>query len=264
MYIAWAKAQFKINSHRCWNWQLCISDRLSITHFRLSHIIGILFLTQFLWHETNLLDIIGSWRCWFSLEKRSSIPARSTIIYRQWGQVSRMLADHRDGLSNSSFCLILDSSVGSSAGIQSAGNWVSETLWVRILHSAEEENLSPFDSNIACLCQSIEINNNKYVCMYACMCWNRHMCIPDSVVQCSLGHVIGVAFFYAISGREAHVLDKWQLAELPQSGGREFDPRRVHDNLSVPLWVYMRFPVPEHHNKTNKYVYHQRQGAVQY
>ena len=31
--------------------------------------------------------------------------------------------------------------------------------WVRILHSAEEDDLSPFDSNIACLCQSIEINN---------------------------------------------------------------------------------------------------------
>ena len=35
--------------------------------------------------------------------------------------------------------------------------------WVRILHSAEEDNLSRFDSNIACLCQSIEINNNKHV-----------------------------------------------------------------------------------------------------
>ena len=54
-------------------------------------------------------------------------------------------------------------SVGLSAGIQSAEDWVSETLWVRILHSAEEDNLSPFDSKIACLCQSIEINNNKYV-----------------------------------------------------------------------------------------------------
>ena len=32
--------------------------------------------------------------------------------------------------------------------------------WVRILHSAEEDNLSPFDLNIVCLCQSIEINNN--------------------------------------------------------------------------------------------------------
>ena len=61
------------------------------------------------------------------------------------------------------FSLILDSSVGLSAGIQSAEDWVSETLWVRILHSADEDKLSPFDSNIACLCQSIEINNSKYV-----------------------------------------------------------------------------------------------------
>ena len=57
-----------------------------------------------------------------------------------------MLADHRDGLSSSSFSLILDSSVGLSAGIQSAGDWVSESLWVPILHSAEEDNLSPFDT----------------------------------------------------------------------------------------------------------------------
>ena len=37
---------------------------------------------------------------------------------------------------------------------------------VQNLHSAEEDNLSPFDLNIACLCQSIEINNNKYVYIY--------------------------------------------------------------------------------------------------
>ena len=79
----------------------------------------------------------------------------------QWGQVGWMLADHRDGLLSLSFCLILDSSDGLSAGIQSTGEWVSETLWVRILHSAQEDNLSPFDSKIACLFQSIEINNNK-------------------------------------------------------------------------------------------------------
>ena len=46
-------------------------------------------------------------------------------------------------------------------GIQSAGDSVPETL-VRILHSAEEDNLSPFDAKFACLCQSIEINNNKH------------------------------------------------------------------------------------------------------
>ena len=42
-------------------------------------------------------------------------------------------------------------------------NWCLRPWWVRILLSAEEDNLSPLDSNIACLCQSIEINNNKHV-----------------------------------------------------------------------------------------------------
>ena len=37
---------------------------------------------------------------------------------------------------------------------------------VQILLSAEEHNLSPFDLNIACLCQSIEININKHVYIY--------------------------------------------------------------------------------------------------
>ena len=43
-----------------------------------------------------------------------------------------------------------------------------------ILHSAEEDNLSPFNPKIACLCQSIEINNNKYVYMHVCMCVLPH------------------------------------------------------------------------------------------
>ena len=44
---------------------------------------------------------------------------------------------------------------------QFAGEKVSWDFQVRILHSAEEDNLYPLDSNIASLCQSIEINNNK-------------------------------------------------------------------------------------------------------
>ena len=55
-----------------------------------------------------------------------------------------MLVDHKDWLLSSGFCLILDSSGGLSAGIQSAGDLVPETL-VRILHSAEEDNWSLFD-----------------------------------------------------------------------------------------------------------------------
>ena len=69
-------------------------------------------------------------------------------------------------LSSSFFSLILDCSVGLWVGIQSAGELVSETSQLRILHSAEEDDFSPFDSKIACLCQSIEINNNKHVCWH--------------------------------------------------------------------------------------------------
>ena len=70
------------------------------------------------------------------------------------------------------------------------------------------------------------------------------------------GMSLELRFFARFQWREAYVLDNWQLAELPQSGGREFHPCRVLDHLSVSLWVNMRFPVPEHQNKTNKYEYH--------
>ena len=72
----------------------------------------------------------------------------------------------------------------------------------------------------------------------------------------AMGMSLELRFFARFQWREAYVLENWQLAELPQSGGREFDPCRVHDHLSVSLWVNMRFPVPEHQNKTNKYEYH--------
>ena len=78
-----------------------------------------------------------------------------------WGRVGWMLADHIIGMDCrvQGFSLIFDSSVVLSAGIQSAGDSVRETLWVRTLYSAEMDNFSPFDSKIACLCQSIGINN---------------------------------------------------------------------------------------------------------
>ena len=73
-----------------------------------------------------------------------------------------MLAGHRGGLLSSRFGLILDSSVGLSAGIQFAGDSASKTL-VQIMYSTEGDNLSHFHLKIDCLCQSIESNNNKQV-----------------------------------------------------------------------------------------------------
>ena len=63
------------------------------------------------------------------------------------------------------FKFLVWSSIAQSVFQQAFGLLANRCLrpWVRILHSAEENNLSPFDSNIVCLCQSIEINNNKHV-----------------------------------------------------------------------------------------------------
>ena len=55
-------------------------------------------------------------------------PEPGAKVNWQWGQVGWMLTDHRDGLSNSSFRLILNSSVGLSVIIQSAADWVSGAL----------------------------------------------------------------------------------------------------------------------------------------
>ena len=78
---------------------------------------------------------------------------------RQWSQVTH----HRNGLLSSSFCLIIDSSIRLWVGIQSVGDLVSQTPQLRILYSAEEDNLSHSDwKSLACACQSIKINNNKH------------------------------------------------------------------------------------------------------
>ena len=44
MYIASARAQFKINTHMCWNWHLCIPDGLSVVQCSLGHVIGVAFI----------------------------------------------------------------------------------------------------------------------------------------------------------------------------------------------------------------------------
>ena len=111
------------------------------------------------------------------------------------------------------FSLILDSSVSLSAGIQSAGDWVSETLWVRILLSAEEDNLSPFDSKIACLCQSIEINNNKYVCMYVCICDMRKApCFIPAFIPTSgyLTYQIATALYHYVIKHKINMYYCWK------------------------------------------------------
>ena len=290
MFIVSTRAQFKINIHRCWNWHLCIPDGLSIVQFSLRQFIRIVgFLTQFQWHEANVLT--GSWRSCLSLEVISSIPAGSTIIHRflceficvslcqsiiikptnmYTASVEIDTCAFLMGcqLSNAAsafhcaLCIVLFDTISVAWTNVLTGSWrsclslevmssipVGSTIIYRFLCGficvslCQRMTTKPINMHIASARAQFKINTNK--------CWNWHLCIPDglSVGQCSLGHIIGiVGFFTQFQCHEANMLDNWQLEELPQSGGHKFDPRRVHDNLSVPLWVNMRFPVPEHHN----------------
>ena len=82
MYIASARAQFKINTHRCWNWHLCIPDGLSVVQCGLRQACHWNCVS---WHNFSGVKrscwTTGSWRSCLSLEVVSSIPAGSTVIY---------------------------------------------------------------------------------------------------------------------------------------------------------------------------------------
>ena len=54
--------------------------------------------------------------------------------------------------------------------------------WVRILYSAEEDNLSPFDSTLLPCYQRIRINTNKHVCMTVCAL-NKWLIWKNKIVQ---------------------------------------------------------------------------------
>ena len=87
-------------------------------------------------------------------------------------------------------------------------------------------------------------------------CWNEHLCIPDglSVVQYSLGHAIWIVFFDTISVA-------WNKRAGQVAGGVASVWRYCVRSLLGPWWFissfvgYKHFPVPEHQNQTNKYIY---------
>ena len=82
MYIASARAQFKINTHRCWNWHHVHSRQVVSCPVqpRARH------WSCVFWRDFSGVKrtcwTTGSWRSCLSLEVVSSIPVWSTIIYR--------------------------------------------------------------------------------------------------------------------------------------------------------------------------------------
>ena len=93
----------------------------------------------------------------FPVTKNSLHKRPVTWISTFWSQVGWIRTHHRDGLLS-----FLDSPVGLWVGIQYAGDLVSQTSKVRILHSAEEDRLSPFDSKSLPYVRAPSKSNNKY------------------------------------------------------------------------------------------------------
>ena len=120
--------------------------------------------------------------------------------------------------------------------------------WVQILHSTEEDNLSPFDLNIIGLCQSIEINNNKHVYRQS-----QVQKSTDSRVkwaECSLiigtGCPVKVCSLILDSsvGLSAGIQSAGDLVSETLGSNPEFSRGRQ----LVSFQFEYRLPVPEHQN----------------
>ena len=118
--------------------------------------------------------------------------------------------------------------------------------WVRILPSAEEDNLSPFDSNIAYLCQSIEINNNKHVCMYVCVCACVGACVCMYVCVClsACMHACIHVCMYVCRFVSRHSVC-WRIGVWDPLGS---NPAFSRGRQLVSFRFEYRLPVPEHRN----------------
>ena len=118
---------------------------------------------------------------------------------------------------------------------------------VQILHSAEEHNLSPFDLNIACLCQSIEINN-KYV--YRQSQVQKSTDSGAKWAECSL--IIGtgcrVQVFSLILDSSVSLSASIQSAGDLVSGAPGSNPAFSRGTQLVSFRFEYRLPVPEHRN----------------
>ena len=175
---------------------------------------------------------------------RQSQVQKSTESGVKWAECSLIIGT---GCRVQIFSLILDSSVGLSASIQSAGDLVSGTR-VSILHSAEEHNLSPFDLNIACLRQSIEINNNKYVYRQSQVRKTTDNGVKWAECSLIIGTGCRVQVFSLILDSSVGLSASIQSAGDLVSGTPGSNPVFCRGTQLVSFRFEYRLPVPEHRN----------------
>ena len=119
---------------------------------------------------------------------------------------------------------------------------------VQILHSAEEHNLSPFDLNIACLCQSIEINNNKYVYRQSQVRKSTDSGVKWAECSLIIGTGCRVQVFSLILDSSVGLSASIQSAGDLVSGAPGSNPAFSRGTQLVSFRFEYRLPVPEHRN----------------
>ena len=119
---------------------------------------------------------------------------------------------------------------------------------VQILHSAEEYNLSSFDLNIACLCQSIEINNNKYVYRQSQVRKSTDNGVKWAECSLIIGTGCRVQAFSLIFDSSVRLSASIQSAGDLVPGIPGSNPSFSRGIQLVFFWFEYRLPVPEHRN----------------
>ena len=174
---------------------------------------------------------------------RQSQVRKSTDSGVQWAECSLIIGT---GCRVQVFSLILVSSVICQRAFSLLAIWCLGPR-VQILHSADEHNLSPFDLNIACLCQSIEINN-KYVYRQGQVrnsTDNGVKWVEDSLI---IGTGCGVQVFSLILDSSVGLSASIQSACDLVSGAPGSNPAFSRGTQLVSFRFEYRLPVPEHRN----------------
>ena len=119
---------------------------------------------------------------------------------------------------------------------------------VQIMHSAEEHNLPSFDLNIACLCQSIEINNNYYVYRQSQVRKSTDSGVKWAECSLIIGTGCWVQIFSLILDSSVGLSASIQSAGDLVSGAPGSNSAFNRGTQLVSFRFEYRLPVPEHRN----------------
>ena len=117
---------------------------------------------------------------------------------------------------------------------------------VQILHSAKEHNLFPFDLNIACLCHSIEINNNKYVYRQSQVRKSTDSGVKWAECSLIIGTGCRVQVFSLILDSSVGLSASIQSAGILVSGTPGSNTAFSRGTQLVSFRFEYRLPVPQH------------------